>query len=145
MHRIRIRCRPKPPFKGPTGITVTRIAGWRDVEVVAVAEDGTEMPLTNVQSVSFTLDASEQPARAVVTFLQPEIDVEAVVADNAPAPDSDAARALKDVQDARLLQEDCGVELSAADVQRVRDMPHVERVSRVGAALAKRRQMFGEP
>jgi hypothetical protein len=140
MHRIRIRCRPQPTFKGPTGITVTRIASATDCEVVTVDHNGIETKLANVERVAFEVGGNE-PARATLTFLNPELDVEGL-APCAPPPESDAARALADVRDARLLT-DFSCELTAADVQRIRDMNPVERASRVAAAMAERDRRWG--
>ena len=78
MNRIRIRCRPHPPFKGPTGITVTRIASATDCEVVTVDHNGIETKLANVERVAFEVGGNE-PARATLTFLNPELDVEGLV------------------------------------------------------------------
>lgn len=139
MTRIRIRCRPPAPTK-TIGGTLVRFADLRDVEVFTVDHNGIETSIgANVESVAFTIGGND-PARATLTFLNPELDVEGLV-DAAPGHDSDAERALADVWDARLLT-DFSRELTAADVQRIRDMNPAERAIRVAAANAERARVW---
>lgn len=80
MTRIRIRCRAPAPVTHE-GFALGRLPDWQDLEVFAVAPDGTETPLTNVDRVEFVAQASAEPLRVVVTLLNPEIDVEGEMGD----------------------------------------------------------------
>lgn len=123
-----------------------RIPDFSDLHVFAIADDGTEVELHNVDHIKFDAVACCEPIRATLTFINVEIDVEAQVGEDGPVDTSEAGRALADVHDAVLLSDSPLCEITAADVQRVRDMNHVERASRVAAAKEERRRiMTGDP
>lgn len=50
-----------------------------DCELFAVGDDGTEMPLDNVQSVTFRVACDSEPATATLEFVDVELHVEARV------------------------------------------------------------------
>lgn len=77
------------------------VATISDTKVYAVAPDGTETAMTNVESVRFVVEGAE-PARAVVTFLQPELDVEVLAGE----PESIAAIACRDELHAREVEQE---------------------------------------
>lgn len=74
MTRLRIQCRA-PAQSSPFGCIV---AGLPETEVYVVADDGSEILMTNVECIEWSVGATGEPARAVVTFTQTEMDVEGV-------------------------------------------------------------------
>lgn len=71
MSTLRIHCKAPEPM----GAGFKLVASLADLRVTAVADDGTEVELTNVESVTWTVGYAE-PARAVVTFVDAEVTVE---------------------------------------------------------------------
>lgn len=53
-------------------------ASWEDVRVTLVADDGSEHDMSGVTSVSFSVREGEI-AKATVTFLDPDVDLDAEV------------------------------------------------------------------
>lgn len=83
MSYLRIRCRVPPPMPPIAGYPmINRVADLSDTDVCAIADDGTETPLPNVERVVFTVGGNE-PARAVVTFFDVEIEADALASDTA--------------------------------------------------------------
>ena len=74
MTRLRIRCRVPEHSSDPRFFVVPSII---DTDVYAIADDGSETPLTNVASITFRVGGNEA-ATAVVTFDNVEIDAEAL-------------------------------------------------------------------
>lgn len=76
MSRLRIRCKGEE-FK--PGALSGVIPSFFDLVVEYLGDDGKVSELTNVQSVRFEVEASTEPARAVVTFVNVELDAEIVL------------------------------------------------------------------
>lgn len=79
--RLRITCKLPP---GPDGQRRQArypwinapLPDWGDVEVMAVADDGTETALTNVSSIRWEAAAGLEPTRAYLTFEGVGLEVE---------------------------------------------------------------------
>ena len=71
MSTLRIHCKaPEPLVAG-----FKLVASLANLRVIAVDDDGTQVELDNVESVTWTVGGCE-PARAVVTFVDAEVAVE---------------------------------------------------------------------
>ncbi len=96
MSRIRIRCRVSAD-----GAPLGRIPDFCDLRIFAVADDGTEVEIHNVDHVVIDMVAGSEPIRATLTFMNVELDVEAELA--APTP---LAAPLSDVINVPILTAD---------------------------------------
>lgn len=82
MSRVRIVCkapsRPEPDPRSPIRINGV-VPSMTDTEVFAVADDGTEVPLDNVQAITFRVACDGEAATATLEVVDVEIDAEARV------------------------------------------------------------------
>lgn len=87
MSKVRIVCKAPPSSHPMCG----QLASYFDTKVIAIGEDGKEVELTNIESVTWTVRGPKageddgEIARAVVTFVHAEVDVEGVQVEE-PAP-----------------------------------------------------------
>lgn len=74
MSRLRITCKGDAVERGAVLNAVC--PSWPDVELTLIDDDGRETPITNVEAVRFEIAAGAEPARAVLTFIDVELDAE---------------------------------------------------------------------
>lgn len=81
MSKVRIRCRaPELAPSSERGAFPCNgvVASWEHVSVVLVADDGTEHPMGDVTAVAFSCREGQE-AEATLTFLNPEVELDAEV------------------------------------------------------------------
>ncbi len=76
MSRIRIVCKTEPPRQDSRFPRIFMVAGWKDVDVRLVDDDGSEHPITNVTSIVFRCAQGLEPASATLEFENVELDAE---------------------------------------------------------------------
>lgn len=81
MSRIRIVCKAPPDTtvltKSGFPILASVAPSIADCRVYAVGDDGSEVELTNVESITWRCPPNGDPVRARLTFFNAELDVEA--------------------------------------------------------------------
>lgn len=79
MSTIRIRCVAPPPSpaspSSPFPICNGFLPSWSDTVVSVIGDDGSEVVLSNVEAVSFTVRADGEPATATLTFIDVDVDL----------------------------------------------------------------------
>ena len=85
MSTIRIRCVAPPPAPAastsPFPLCNGFIPSWSDTTVSVIGDDGSEVVLSNVEAVSFTVRADGEPATATLTFIDVDVDLVGKVAE----------------------------------------------------------------
>ncbi len=82
MSRLRIVCKGEPIVTKNTlaGLLYPRLnarpAIFSDLEIFAVDDGGKEIPITNITRIEWSVAQGVEPARAVVHFVDVDIDVE---------------------------------------------------------------------
>lgn len=71
MSRLRISCKA-PTSPGPFSL----LPSWPDVDLFFVGDDGSESHITNVTKITWIAETSAEPVRALLEFVDVDVDVE---------------------------------------------------------------------